>query len=141
MSVNFLRNIQGSWTTDKSPARTIKEIVREPWCPELLKDKMDKDGYIHPVVEVELCDLVRCGSIDEFSDLVEARILHSSCERAFDDSTYEVVGFNPELGGGWGSVYIKVHGYVGGIVEAWEEQLADETNKFADGVMTTSGDQ
>ena len=144
MSVNFLRNIQGSWTTDKSPARTIKEIVRDPWCAELLKSKMDKDGYITAVIAVELNDIIDLG-IEGLNDLADEAILHESCGGTLSDLSFEVVGFIPSASesGSWcaGGIYLKVNAYVGDIVDDWEERIADETNKFADGVMTTSGDQ
>ena len=144
MSVNFLRDIQGSWKASKMPARLVHDIVVDLWGPELLKSKMDKDGYVSAVIEVSLSDLLACEGVADLNDIAEDRIFHDSCfgrNAGFSDIEYKVVGFVPasEDSNGWGSVYIRVTGFVGDIVEAWEEQLADETNKFADSVMTTSG--
>lgn len=142
MSVNFIRDIQGSWTSEKSPARTIKDIVVEPWGPALLKEKMDDEGYITVVILVDFWDLLEFGSIDGLNDIAETTIIHDSCmgyAGLMEDISYRVVGFKPSNSDGAGAVYIEVHGYVGEIVEGWEQDQADETNKFADSVMTTSG--
>ena len=137
MSTNFMRNIQGSWTNQTSPRRKITNIVIEPWCPELLKDKMDKDGYIHAVIEIDFWDLIDCNSIDDLNDLAENRILHESCMglgALMEDISYKVVGFKP-VEDGSGAVYVEVTGYVKEIVEAWEEDAKAVMEGYT---MTTS---